>query len=287
MKACCMIRFTLLFAAVAIAGCVNNEALLHATDELRMNTQSVNDLVREQNGMIKNKASTAVVQSEAQKAVPFLKAIRERCSGSNRIEPNRFMKMIYYYFSDSSQKPRGLSASCDFYTDLSGKFAAQLMLNAGRYYCYNGERENAERALRLVVDWAVGKESKSEINQAKSLLADFDSWDSFTPAWKSYAMGYYETALDLYKANNNPRAMYKVAIMYDAGVGVSKDRALAVQWFLKAADNNYAPAQYEMYLRYTDGNGVEQSKTEAYKWLKKASENGYDPALKAMRSLIK
>jgi hypothetical protein len=285
MKAYILARVAVPLAVLVMAGCTKDEALRAAIADLNRNTQAISNLLLEQEKMIKGKTPPAAVQSEVVQADPYLKAIRARCSDANKIEPNPFMRFIYYYFSDSNLKPRGLSSSCLFYTELSGRVSSQLMFNSGRYYAGNGDRERAEQVLRDLAARSGEKTYATEAGQAKLLLDDFSSWDSFSPGWKAYVLGDYATAVTEYKASDDPRAMYKVAAMYEKGEGSAQDWTQAVAWYRKAADQGFAPALYKMGMLYATGNGVSQDKDEAAKWLTKAADAGYQPAKEALGSL--
>jgi len=57
----------------------------------------------------------------------------------------------------------------------------------------------------------------------------------------------------------------------------SKDTAQAVDWFRRAATQNYAPAEFQMGLMYDFGYGVVQNDTEALAWYRKAAAHGSAP----------
>src|SRR6266704_6820789 len=58
-------------------------------------------------------------------------------------------------------------------------------------------------------------------------------------------------------------------------LGVAKDDAEAVKWYLKAADQNVAKAQFNLGVCYDDGLGVTKNEVEAVKWFRKAAEQDY------------
>ena len=49
-------------------------------------------------------------------------------------------------------------------------------------------------------------------------------------------------------------AQYSLGILCDNGEGVPKDKALAVAWYRKAAEQGYAQAQYDC-VTYDNGDG--------------------------------
>src|SRR5436190_9384167 len=58
---------------------------------------------------------------------------------------------------------------------------------------------------------------------------------------------------------------------YDKGEGLVKDRAEAVKWYRKAAEQNLANAQYSLGVCYAHGEGVVKDQMEAVKWYRKAA----------------
>ena len=47
-----------------------------------------------------------------------------------------------------------------------------------------------------------------------------------------------------------PKAQYNLGLMYANGVGTKQDFKLAIKWYHKAAENNWAPAQYILAGKY-------------------------------------
>ncbi len=62
-----------------------------------------------------------------------------------------------------------------------------------------------------------------------------------------------------------------------------EDKAEAVKWFRKAADQGNADAQYHLGLCYYYGYGVEEDNAEAVNWLKKAADQGNEEAASKLR----
>ena len=73
--------------------------------------------------------------------------------------------------------------------------------------------------------------------------------------------------------------------MYAEGKGVAKDRAEALKWYRKAAEEGSSLAQNVLGIAYKDGNGVAKDRAEALKWFTKAAEQGNEDAKKGLRSL--
>ena len=62
------------------------------------------------------------------------------------------------------------------------------------------------------------------------------------------------------------------AAFYFGNLGLAKNAVEAVNWYRKAADQNFAPAQSNLGLCYTKGEGVSKDDVEAVKWYRKAAE---------------
>lgn len=75
-------------------------------------------------------------------------------------------------------------------------------------------------------------------------------------------------------AQKDARAIFRLAILYNQGLGVEKDPRLAAQLCLNAALMNNAEAQANLAALYLMGHGVPQKLDHALYWAKKAAENG-------------
>ena len=58
------------------------------------------------------------------------------------------------------------------------------------------------------------------------------------------------------------------------GEGVEKDDEKAVDWFRKAAEQDYADAQSSLAYKYAYGEGVEENQEKAVNWYRKAADQG-------------
>jgi TPR repeat protein len=61
-------------------------------------------------------------------------------------------------------------------------------------------------------------------------------------------------------------AQFNVGYAYQTGEGVSKDAAMAAQWYRRSAANGNMGAQFMLGFMYRTGEGVEVNYTEALKW---------------------
>ncbi len=77
-------------------------------------------------------------------------------------------------------------------------------------------------------------------------------------------------------------AQYKLAALYLAGIGVSRDRNEALNWLEKAAAQNHAAAQYQLGRLYDSLNSSFRNPVKAREWWEKASALGNADAQNAL-----
>lgn len=75
-------------------------------------------------------------------------------------------------------------------------------------------------------------------------------------------------------AKDNAQAMYLLAGLYEAGKGVDKDMAKAVEYMTASAEQGFGSAESALGDMYFEGRGVEQNYAEAVKWYTKAYDQG-------------
>ena len=96
----------------------------------------------------------------------------------------------------------------------------------------------------------------------------------------SYQRGDHDTAANEFKlrAERGERlAQFNLAMMIfrDEAAG---DRALAIAWLRKSAEQALPQAQYNLGLLYENGAGVPRSQTDATAWFRRAAEQGHTDA---------
>ena len=69
-------------------------------------------------------------------------------------------------------------------------------------------------------------------------------------------------------------AQTRLGIMYELGLGVSKNNKIALKWYALAAAQGYADAQYYLGMMYQEGQGVSQNYKIAVQWYTLAAEQG-------------
>ena len=65
---------------------------------------------------------------------------------------------------------------------------------------------------------------------------------------------------------------------------MNRDIREAIRWFRKAAEQNSGLAQFELGKCYLFGHGVKENKAEAMIWLYKAADNGNEDAKNTLYS---
>ena len=70
------------------------------------------------------------------------------------------------------------------------------------------------------------------------------------------------------------KAIFEFAYRFDIGIGGKKNEALAVRWYLRAAELGYAPAQRNLGGMYGSGRGVPRSDVTARHWFLAAANQG-------------
>lgn len=67
---------------------------------------------------------------------------------------------------------------------------------------------------------------------------------------------------------------YNIALMYDNGVGVKKDRSEAAKWYRMAADRGNPAGATNLGWMFETGNGVTKDVGESAKWYRKGADGG-------------
>ena len=73
-------------------------------------------------------------------------------------------------------------------------------------------------------------------------------------------------------------AQNNLGVMYGNGEGVKQDYEQASYWYKKAAEQEHAGAQNNLGIMYWNGEGVKRDEEQAFSWFKKAAENGDENA---------
>lgn len=104
-----------------------------------------------------------------------------------------------------------------------------------------------------------------------------DESRQFEQGLKAYNQGDYQSAYTLIlpvASKGEPPALNLLGMMYELGLGVTRDEKRSVNYYRQAADKGYSYAQYNLAVSYDTGIGVSLNYREAVKWYKRAAEQG-------------
>ena len=81
-------------------------------------------------------------------------------------------------------------------------------------------------------------------------------------------------------------ALFNIGTMHRFGYGVKEiNKAVAAQYFQKAAEKGHIEAQYWIGYMFQTGEGLPQNCERAIEWFKKAADKGDEPARKWLIAL--
>jgi len=72
----------------------------------------------------------------------------------------------------------------------------------------------------------------------------------------------------------NSEAQYRVAVMYQNGLGTVRNELQAYRWMRAAAEQNHGLAQHGIGFMYLEGECVSQNAELAAQWFQRAAEQG-------------
>ena len=75
--------------------------------------------------------------------------------------------------------------------------------------------------------------------------------------------------------SGNARAQYALGLMHEYGRGLQRDDVEAVNWYIRAAEQDHSDAQYRLGVLYENGWGVTPDPSEAAHWYMKAARHGH------------
>ena len=141
----------------------------------------------------------------------------------------------------------------------------------------NGERAPVPRSR-------AGARGRMHVRAARcvAILFAFMMWAlgaaDFSTGVDLYDQGDHEGAAEQWQAlasQGDTRAQYRLAKMFEEGVGVRKDDRAALRWYRQAAELGSVEARYELALMYSLGRGVRQDSSRAAYWYGLLAEEGH------------
>jgi TPR repeat protein len=109
------------------------------------------------------------------------------------------------------------------------------------------------------------------------LVAVLPALADFQAGLDAYNKGDYVTAAKEWRTlaeAGGPIAQFNLGLLYLDGHGVPQSDAEAVNWFRRAAEQDYAQAQHNLGAMYGKGQGVKRDFIQAYKWLNICAAKG-------------
>lgn len=100
---------------------------------------------------------------------------------------------------------------------------------------------------------------------------------------KAQAVNWFQKAAE----QGNANGQFMLGSCYAGGIGVKKNVSEAIKWIRKAAEQDLAEAQSVLGQCYLTGDGVPHDEAEAKKWLQKASDHGHKSAKQLLDEISK
>ncbi len=104
-----------------------------------------------------------------------------------------------------------------------------------------------------------------------------DKTRTFGDGIAAYSLQQYERAREIWiplAGEDNYSAQYRLALLYESGLGVEQDDIQAHYWYLKSAEGGYTPSQLALAYSFSIGRGVVEDPYQAFEWYLIAAENG-------------
>jgi len=107
-------------------------------------------------------------------------------------------------------------------------------------------------------------------------MSDQDSMD-FNSGMAAFEAKHFSRAAQLLSPlaeSGNDEAQYRLAIMYQNGLGVTRNEELAVKWMRAAAERGNALAQHGLGFMYLEGDCIAADAAQAAHWFRLAADQG-------------
>lgn len=85
--------------------------------------------------------------------------------------------------------------------------------------------------------------------------------------------------------NGNPEAQYRLAVQYQAGLGVVHNPLQAYHWMREAAGHDHGLALHGLGIMYLYGECVDKNEREAAIWLQRAADQGLAGSMAALATM--
>ncbi len=183
----------------------------------------------------------------------------EQAEDLGKVEANFYLGLLcdwYNYPEKDYEKARA------YYEECGDDPYAQLALGF-LYYYGQGVEEDKERGKELFQS-VIEQDCVEGYLGTAAALQDEENYEAALEDYTKASEGTEQVFIE--------SAMYDIGNMYCDGVGVEQDYAVAMEWYLKAADLGHTTAIDNIGWMYRDGIGVEQDYTVAMEWFEKAAD---------------
>jgi hypothetical protein len=136
-------------------------------------------------------------------------------------------------------------------------------------------------ALEHCIGIAKGQTRSGKIGPAPERMQyceQIPGWDLYEQAGQHFQSGDHAGAAKVVTSSaeaGNPIAQLRLAMLYEAGDGVPRDKKMAFNWYLRAAEAGEPGAQSEVGGYYEDADGVPENWTAAAEWYRRSAEAGW------------
>jgi len=187
-------------------------------------------------------------------------------------------------YEDGLGVPRDMDRALGYYRRGAMLGSPKAMFRAGVMYWLGAagvavDRGEGRRYLSMAA--AAGDAEAQRYLAAENSGAD--AKDPVLRADQALAAGHAEEYFAILKTaaeSGHVRAQTRLAWSYESGRGVSRDLALAAQWFATAANAGDGEAMYALAVMYGTGAGQAKDPLQAEQWLQRSAAAGY-PAARA------
>ncbi len=125
----------------------------------------------------------------------------------------------------------------------------------------------------------------ADLREQETAEISADFLKTFMRKDQNAAMASTKPSLERGAADGNGKAMTYLGFLYERGIGVSQDYAMAIEWYQKGAANDDAQAMLYLGLLFENGLGVPKDYSKALEWYRKAADKGEEWAMRSIGQL--
>lgn len=190
----------------------------------------------------------------------------EKAVELGKTEANFYLGVLYYYFN----YPEKDDQKAKTYFEAAGDNPYAQILLGEQYYYGDGVDEDKTKGLELI-DATIAQGYMEGFTLSGAIAYDEEDY--------SNAFEYFNKVLESEELLFVATAMNYIGYMYEHGLGVEQDYAVALEWNEKAADLGSGAAMVNIGYMYEYGLGVEEDYAAALEWYQKAADLGSGAAM--------